>query len=310
MTTTHRYRTIDVPVSGGLMRVGIWDPLTHDGEPASVLALHGVTSSHLAWPFVVAQLPGVRVIAPDLRGRGGSEGLEGPAGLAAHAADLDAVLAALELTAVPVIGHSMGAFVAVGLAHLYPDRVQRLVLLDGGLPLTVAEGLDADAMVAAILGPTAERLAGRWDGIEEYVAAFWREHPAFVDAWSPELEAYIAYDLVPEGDRMRPATSYRVTVEDTVDMTTGELLPMALAALAHPTLFISVPRGLRDEEPGLYPAEHRDRVLAQYPGIRHVHLPGLNHYTVVMSSAGAAAIGPFLRAELAEGPSPACGDPG
>lgn len=297
--TGHRYRTIDVPVSGGLMRVGVWEPVEPDVEPLTVLALHGVTSSHLAWPFVVAELPGVRVIAPDLRGRGASEGIAGPAGLAAHASDLDVLLTALDLPAVPVIGHSMGAFVALGLAHLYPERVRRLVLLDGGLPLAVPDGLDADGMVAAILGSTAERLAGRWAGVDEYIAAFWREHPAFLDAWSPELEAYIAYDLVPEGDRMRPVTSYRTTAEDTVDMTTGELLPAALAGLRHPTLFISVPRGLRDEEPGLYPPEHRDRVLARYEGIRHVHLTGLNHYTVVMSSAGAAALGPLLRAELA-----------
>src|SRR5690606_21456279 len=125
----------------------------------------------------------------------------------------------------------------------------------------------------AILGPTAERLAGRWAGVEEYIDAFWRDHPAFVDAWSPELEAYIAYDLVPDGDRMRPATSYRTTAEDTVDMTTGAVLRAALAGLGHPTLFVSVPRGLRDEEPGLYPPEHRDHALARNPGIRHAHLP-------------------------------------
>ena len=79
--TGHSYRTIAVPVAGGDLRVGVWDPDPAAADPPSVLLIHGVTASHLAWPFVVDRLPGVRVIAPDLRGRGGSNSLTGPAGM-------------------------------------------------------------------------------------------------------------------------------------------------------------------------------------------------------------------------------------
>lgn len=257
-----------------------------------------MTSSHLAWPFVVAELPGVRVIAPDLRGRGASNDLVGPAGMRAHADDLLAVLDAFGLDAVPVIGHSMGAFVAVVLAHRHPERVSRLVLIDGGLPLDVPAGLDADQLVAAILGPTAERLSRRWDSAAQYTDVFWRRHPAFRDDWSGELERYIAYDLVPDGDRLRPATSYATTVDDTLDMNTGDDLPSAIAGLAHPALFVTVPRGLQDEEPGLYAPAHLERLLASVPGVRHTRLDALNHYTVVMSRRGATALAPLLHAEL------------
>ena len=298
MTARHTHRTIDVPVVGGDLRVGVWDPADAPADAPAVLALHGVTSSHLAWPFVVDELPGVRVIAPDLRGRGASNALEGPAGLAAHAADLAAVLDALGLGAVPVIGHSMGAFVAVALAHRHPGRVSRLVLVDGGLPLAVPEGLTPEQLVAAILGPTAERLQRRWRDVDEYISEYWAEHPAFADSWSDELEEYIAYDLVPDGELLRPATSRRAMVQDTADMNTGDLLPAALAGLVQPALFVSVPRGLQNESPGLYPPAHRDRVLAEHPHIRHIPLADLNHYTVVMSARGAAALRPLLRAEL------------
>ena len=57
--------------------------------------MHGITASHRAWPAVVAALPGVRVVAPDLRGRGRSNSLPGPYGMGAHADDLAAVLDAL-----------------------------------------------------------------------------------------------------------------------------------------------------------------------------------------------------------------------
>ncbi|MBY6060892.1 alpha/beta hydrolase [Microbacterium esteraromaticum] len=294
--THHDYRTTDVPVAGGDLRVAVWEP---QGEVQhTVLAIHGVTSSHLAWPFVVQQLPGVRVIAPDLRGRGASNTLPGPAGMAAHADDLAAVLDAFDVDVVSVVGHSMGAFVAVVLAHRYPQRVSRLVLVDGGLPLNVPAGVDPEQLVPLILGPVAERLSRRWPDVEAYTEEFWRRHPAFADDWSAELDAYIAYDLVPDGDVLRAATSSDIMADDVIDMNTGSALPDALAALSVPTLFITVPRGLQNETPGLYAPAHLADLLQRYPAVDHVHLDDLNHYTVVMSPRGAIALAHLVRPVL------------
>src|SRR5215207_360424 len=129
-----RYRTFDVAVPGGDLRVGGWEPerTTTDAAPA-VLLIHGVTASHLSWPLVAERLPQVRVIAPDLRGRGRSNTMQGPAGLAAHARDLIAVLDAAGVDRALLVGHSMGAFVALVFGDLYPERVAGLVLVDGGL---------------------------------------------------------------------------------------------------------------------------------------------------------------------------------
>ncbi|MET0736035.1 MAG: alpha/beta fold hydrolase [Microbacterium sp.] len=295
--TTHTYRTLDVPVAGGDLRVGVWDP---PGERTTdVLLIHGVTSSHLAWPFVVDRLPGVRAIAPDLRGRGASSDLGGPAGMKAHADDLAAVLDALGIERILVVGHSMGAFVSVVFAHLHPERVTRLVLVDGGLPLDVPAGLDADTMVATILGPTAARLSMRFADVDEYLE-FWRAHPAFRDAWTPELERYLAYDLVDDAaGALRPATSYETTADDTVDMNTTSTVADALAELRHPTRMLTAPRGLQDEEPGLYSGRHLESVLAAHPEVVHERVSDLNHYTVVMSDAGADAVAAVVREELA-----------
>lgn len=297
-TSAHTYRTIDVPVAGGDLRVGVWDAA--EAPVADVLLVHGVTSSHLAWPGVAERLPGIRAIAPDLRGRGASNTLEGPAGLRAHAADLVAVLDALGVDKAVVVGHSMGAFVSVVFAHLHPERVSRLVLVDGGLPLDVPQGLDADTMVASILGPTAARLSMRFADTAAYLD-FWRAHPAFRDAWTPELEAYLAYDLVDDGEGMlRPATSYATTVEDSVDQNTGTTLADALANLRHPVRFLTAPRGLQDQEPGLYAPGHLDGLLARYD-VAHARVDDVNHYTIVMSDAGADAVSAVVREEVGLG---------
>lgn len=300
-STRHEYREVDVAVEGGLLHAGVWTPVDAPDAP-TVLLVHGVTSSHLAWPFVVERLPGVRVIAPDLRGRGRSNGIEGAAGMAAHAADLAALLDALGVDSVVVVGHSMGAFVSVVFAHLHPERVSRLLLVDGGLPLDVPVGLSTDELVAGILGPTAARLSMRFPDTGGYLA-FWRRHPAFADAWTPELERYLAYDLVDDGaGALRPATSYATTADDTVDMNTGDALPSALAGLRHPSRMITVPRGLQNEPPGLYAPEHLERLLAQYPGVRHERVDGFNHYTIVMSPAGADVVAAAVREELTATP--------
>ena len=299
---THKYRTVDVPVAGGLMRVGVWDPIeVAAGEwVPDVLVVHGITASHLAWPFVVSQLPGRRVIAPDLRGRGSSSTLVGSAGMRAHAADLVAVLDALGAESVPVIGHSMGGFVAVVFAHFAPERGAQLVLVDGGLPLDAPADLAPEQLVQAILGPTAQRLSMTFESVSAYLD-FWRAHPAIGPAWSSEVATYFAYDLVPTEGGLRSATSLTTTTEDTIDMNTGSALPEALEALGRcdkPVVFVSVPRGLQNETPGLYAPEYLERALAKCPVVRHGPLPDLNHYTVVMGEVGAAALGEVLRAEL------------
>ncbi|MFE5410563.1 alpha/beta fold hydrolase [Microbacterium sp. NPDC056569] len=297
--TDHEYRTLDVPVEGGVLRAGVWEPVDAAADAPTALLVHGVTASHLAWPFVVDRLPGVRVVAPDLRGRGRSNGLSGGAGMAAHAADLAALLDALDISRTVVVGHSMGGFVSVVFAHLHPERVARLLLVDGGLPLDVPAGLSTDELVAGILGPTAARLSMRFANAGEYLD-FWRRHPAFTDAWTPELERYLAYDLVGDGEGgFRPATSYATTADDTVDMNTGTALPAALAGLQHPTRLITVPRGLQNDPPGLYAPEHLRRLLGEYPEVQHERVDGFNHYTIVMSPSGADVVAAAVREELA-----------
>ena len=290
-------RMLAVPVAGGELAVAVHEPA---GEPiGTVLLIHGITASHRAWDSVVPELDGMRIIAPDLRGRGRSRDVVGGAGFAAHADDLAAVLDARDVDRALVVGHSMGAFVAVVLAHRHPDRVSRLLLVDGGLPLAVPEGIGLDALIAAVLGPTAARLSMRFASTDDYLE-FWRRHPAFPEPWRPGLEEYFAYDLVDDGEGMlRPATRYETAASDTADMTAGTALPAALAALTHPARLVTVPRGLQNEPPGLYAPEHLATVLAGLPGIAHERLDGFNHYTIVMSPAGAREVAERVSAEQA-----------
>lgn len=297
---THSYRTIEVPVAGGSLSVGIFEPDTGDVQHAaeatpSILAIHGITASHLAWLHLADALPGTRIIAPDLRGRGASNGLTGAAGMRAHAADLVAVLDALGIESLPVVGHSMGGFVGLVFAHTTPERVSKLILVDGGLPLEAHSGLTPQELVQAILGPTAARLSVVFETREHYLD-FWKRHPAFSE-WDGHLDQYFNYDLAQVQGGFRPATSIDVTTADTVDLNTGTAIVEALEWLSGadlPTTFITVPKGLQGETPGLYPPEHLQMLLAAFPRVEHHHIDGFNHYTIVMSDSGAKAMAQLL----------------
>ena len=320
---THTYATLDVPVAGGRLRVGVWDPVgPHAPEPGArpdggthpahdpvptVLAVHGITASHRAWPAVVAALPGVRVIAPDLRGRGRSNALPGPYGMGAHADDLAAVLDALGVESVVALGHSMGAFVSVVLAHRHPGRVSRLVLVDGGVPLPPPAGRPADAghdeVLRALLGPAVERLERTFADHEEY-RGFWRAHPAFASAWDEPwgdvVAGYVDYDLVGEAPALRPASSGAAVSADSLELYEGGPLADALAGdhpLDVPIMLLRAPRGLLDEPEALYSPEHLAAWRARLPGLRTRDVAGINHYTIIMSPPGVEAVaGETLRA--------------
>lgn len=296
---SERYHAVDVPVAGGSLRVGVWEADRPDAPTA--LLVHGVTASHRSWQLVADRLPGVRLVAPDLRGRGRSHPDQvpgAPTGMAGHAADLVAVLDHLGIDRTLHVGHSMGAFVGLVTADLHPDRVTRTVLVDGGLPLAVPDGLTADEVIAYVLGPTAERLAMRFASVEAYLD-FWRQHPAFTRDWSPALEDYLAYDLVGEAPQLRPATAYDAMAVDTVDLNTGTALAGALERLSCPSLLLTAPRGLLDQVPGLYEEERLAEMLLQLPSVTVREVPDVNHYTIVLSERGADAVAEVIAAELA-----------
>ena len=201
-----RYRTRDVPVRDGLLRVGCWQ----HGEPERVvLAVHGITSSHRAWSLVAERLveqPGTLVLAPDLRGRGRSADLPGPYGMAQHVEDLVAVLASCAAGSPAVLaGHSMGGFVAALLAAERPELVSALVLVDGGVPLVLPAGWSLTEAARVGLGPAATRLERTFADRAEY-RQFWREHPAFADGFSAAVQDYVDYDLRPDGPPWRSSS--------------------------------------------------------------------------------------------------------
>jgi 3-oxoadipate enol-lactonase len=94
------------------------------------LFFHGWQADHTVWNDVIAELgPGKRSVAVDLRGGGASNGARGPYNLERFAADVRELVGALGIGPVVVVGHSMGATVALRLAVDAPELVSGLILI-------------------------------------------------------------------------------------------------------------------------------------------------------------------------------------
>ena len=279
------YRTTTAPVRGGRLAVGVWGP---DDAP-TILAIHGVTASHICWMSVAEVMPNIRIIAPDLRGRGQSNALPGPWGMPTHADDMKALLDSFGLESVVVLGHSMGAFVAATIARRHPDVVRELVLVDGGLPIPAPPGVAAEDVPKAIIGSAVERLSMTFASREDY-RDFWRNHPAFIDDWGPAIEAYADYDLDGEAPTFSPSASSRAVAQDSLELSSDTDYADALAGLDVPVTFIRAPRGLLNEPRALYATNTVEEWKTRMPSLTTLEIADVNHYTIVMARRGAEQV--------------------
>jgi pimeloyl-ACP methyl ester carboxylesterase len=103
------------------------------GSGPVVLLVHGITSTSATWERVIPALSKrFTVIAPDLLGHGGSAKPRGDYSLGAYASGVRDLLISLGHERATFVGHSLGGGVAMQLSYQFPERCERLVLIDSG----------------------------------------------------------------------------------------------------------------------------------------------------------------------------------
>ena len=137
-----------LPVHGHLMRYV--EAGENSGGPV-VLLVHGIASRAKQWEQVMGTLGRTcHVIAPDLLGHGDSAKPRGDYSLGAHACGMRDLLAALGHDRVSLVGHSLGGGIAMQFAYQFPERAERLALVDaGGLGPEVSPFLRAATLPGA-----------------------------------------------------------------------------------------------------------------------------------------------------------------
>ncbi|RON03373.1 alpha/beta hydrolase [Pseudomonas brassicacearum] len=174
------FRIQDIPVEGVTLHVRV------GGKGPAVVLLHGFGDTGDMWAPLAADLARDHtVVVPDLRGMGLSSIPDSGYDKKTQAGDIRAVLAALGIEHSVVIGHDIGTMVAYAYAARYPQRTDRLVVMDAPVP-----GIPPwnEIVRSPMLwhfdfgGPDAERLVAGRERI--YLDRFWNEfagNPTKVD---------------------------------------------------------------------------------------------------------------------------------
>ncbi|HVT64565.1 MAG TPA: alpha/beta hydrolase [Mycobacteriales bacterium] len=286
---------VDVALAGGMLRVLVHRP---EAEPTlpPVLGLHGVTASAMSLqPVARALVSETLIAAPDLRGRGASGQLPAPYGMEVHADDCAAVVRALGLDPVIVVGESMGAYVGVTFAAKYPELVKSFVMVDGGIPLPLPEGIPTDVLLNAALGPAVERLGLTFPSVDAYFD-YWRVHPAVGECWSEDVEDYLRYDLGGEEPELRSRVSLEAVKGDHTDMLTNPaVIADSLATLKCPMRLIRATRGLLNQPEPLLPDALVDPWREKLPQLEVETVDDTNHYSVMFGDRGVERIAKAVR---------------
>ncbi|MBN1534582.1 MAG: alpha/beta fold hydrolase [Spirochaetes bacterium] len=162
------------------------------GEP--LLLLHGGTAFIESFFMQIPALSSeFRVIAPDSRGHGRSDDVEGPLHYAAMASDMAALLKALEIEDAYVVGWSDGGIIGIDLASRHPDLVKKLVVIgtnyraDGltAESIEFTRGMRADSPGLSEVRDFYRRIApdpDRWPQLIGKVRAMWLREPNYTPA--------------------------------------------------------------------------------------------------------------------------------
>ncbi len=181
------------------------------GHDPAIVLLHNNRGAADPWGrFVeVSELPN-RFIAPDERGCGASDKPATGYSVWDLAADVAALIDALKLGKVPIVGCAIGGSIGLAVAANYPDKVSALVMLDSGFPITQ----DIIDRSVSVLKATPHEFPSKAEA-----QAYVRTLPASLGySWSPIWEEYFDWTFheLPDGrwafkydqDAMIQATSH------------------------------------------------------------------------------------------------------
>ena len=260
------------------------------GQPTTpertVILIHGLTASHMEFaklgPALAEQ--GWYVLALDLRGRGLSSKPAHGYGIMFHAADVLALCDALNLDAVNIVGHSLGAVIGMYLAAIAPQRIRRLVLIDAGgkIPDDTAQAISA----------TVSRLGTIYPSLDAYLGLM-RQLPVL--QWNDFWEQYFRYDAAVRADGTVASGVPKAAIEEeslALALTRSEALPDLVKCA---TLVVRATVGLLGPDAGfILPRDEAERLGRVISDCRLIEVPDTNHYTVVIADATVSGIKDFL----------------
>jgi pimeloyl-ACP methyl ester carboxylesterase len=243
------------------------------GKP--ILCLHGITANCRSWDCLASTLAGRhRVMAMDLRGRGFSDKPPSGYSIENHCRDISALLNDLGIERVLLMGHSLGAFIALVFAAQNPQRVDRLILVDGGGKLSDIQR----AKVFAGIKPALDRLGQVFPSAEAYLNKM-KDAP-YLQPWNEFLETYVGYEIEEIKGGVRTNIDPKHIQEESLNF--SQVDPsLFYSQIKIPTLILRATQGLLAQDDILLPEDVVEGMVREIPNALRFDVNGTNHYSIL-----------------------------
>jgi pimeloyl-ACP methyl ester carboxylesterase len=247
-----------------------------EGDGKNILCIHGLTANSRCWEVMAASLaPAHSLLAMDLRGRGLSD--KPPAGysLQHHIQDIFCLLDDLKQERIVLMGHSLGAFISLAFAANYPERTEKIILMDGGGQLTQ----DQWHKVTLAIKPSLDRLGQVFPSFDAYVQNM--KLAPFLQPWSQALEDYFQYESeAVEGgvrSRINPAN-----IQEEVQNVQQEVPSEYYPKVTCPVLILRATNGILSRDDLVLPESSVDLMVSEIPDARRINIKGTNHFSILL----------------------------
>ena len=252
------------------IQVAVWE-----GNGKEILCVHGLTANCRSWDCLASALsPHHKVIAMDLRGRGLSDKPPTGYSMDSHCKDLLAVMDNLGLKRPVLMGHSLGAFISLVFAANTPQRVDRLILVDGGGKLTETQM----AKVFAGIKPSLDRLGKIFQSFEDYLSQM-RQAP-YLQPWNQFMDKYFQYEVEKVEGGVRSRVNPKHIEEEALNLGKVDSAQFYRKVIS-PTLILRATDGMLTKDDLVLPGDVADRMVREIPSAKRVDVESVNHYTIL-----------------------------
>lgn len=245
------------------------------GQGKHILCIHGITANCRSWDMIAGALvPDFHVMAMDLRGRGLSDKPDSGYSMEHHVRDILNLMDDLGIDQIVPMGHSLGAFISLIFAAEHPDRVDRLILVDGAGDLS-QEQLD---QVFVGIKPAFDRLTQVFESRDDYMAKM--KAAPYLHPWNDVVNAYYHHEIevTPEGAKTNiNAAHIGEEAANVREVKCRTYYPKIRCK----TLILKATEGLMSTDDLLLPEDVVSIMMKEIPMVERHDVVGTNHYGIV-----------------------------
>jgi pimeloyl-ACP methyl ester carboxylesterase len=252
------------------IQLAVWE-----GKGKQILCIHGITANSRFWDCLASALASHhRVMAMDLRGRGLSDKPSTGYSIKHHCKDILALMNDQDLKRPVLMGHSLGAFISLVFTAKYPQRVDRLILVDGGGKLSETQM----AKVFAGIKPSLDRLGQVFPSIEAYLLQM--KQAPYLQPWNSYMETYFRYEIEEVEGGVRSRVHPKHIKEEARNL--GKVdSSQFYTKVTSPTLILRATKGMLAEDDLLLPEDVAERMVREIPTAKRIDVKGTNHYSIL-----------------------------